>query len=977
MPCSLSRTAVPIAVLAAFFGCSKARDPPTEQRKSAQSAGPALAGSLDSAIAEGQRLYDGAEYAAARALWIGVLERARSEQNTAAEAQLLTGIGLAAWRLGKYREARSMVERAVALESRHGLLELLPRSYNALGLLAWDQGRLSEAVNLYEQTVAAAVAVGNMEYVYKPAANLGTVHTQLGDFPLARQYLLRALHGARGRRDPRTAGRVLNNLAVLETLVGDPGAALRWLEEARDLAQASGDATGEEAILGQLASAHMALGEPGRAFATADSALRQARAQGLRQAEAANLELQAQLYREGGDLARALELYRRGRTINEELGLGEEVGRDLRSEAEIHFALGDVDPAVPLAERALRMHRDIGARPAELADRFLLAQLAEARGEREATDEHLAAAQTLVRSLNVRSVRVDAALAEARVLDRRRDARRVARVLDAIADDLALSGYTVEWEVRALRARAHARLGELERAADEGRRAVAAVERVRGNFASGLLRTGYVTDKRTAYADLVGVLLKLGRTAEAFEVADAARGRALLEHVRGGAAAGSLRVLSERGEALRRIEQLASSIAEAEDARDAGAVEDLVPRLRAARRDFEASLVAAAEQAGAGAALLGGHRAAVGAVQDALKPEEAVLEYLVADDRLFVLVVMAHAVQSFETKIAAAELQSRIRLARDLAADPGARSDQASGVLAALHDILLGSAGRSGALVSVRRLLIIPHGALAYVPFAALWDRATGRYLIERYSLLYLPAAGALPALRTARTPETRRLRATSPAAVFAPFPGTLPASRAEARVVGSVLRRAEVLLGKRATERAMTLALVRPGLVHVASHAVLNAVSPMFSRVDLARGTGATADDNGRLEVHEVLGLTIGSPLVFLSGCETGLGAAWSTGFVQGEDYATLDRAFLYAGARNVVATLWPVTDRGAAVFAEQFYRRLSALGPVEALAEAQRAMLADPAQRHPYHWAAYRLAGGGEWAAPSQKDVVRSVPP
>jgi CHAT domain-containing protein len=93
-------------------------------------------------------------------------------------------------------------------------------------------------------------------------------------------------------------------------------------------------------------------------------------------------------------------------------------------------------------------------------------------------------------------------------------------------------------------------------------------------------------------------------------------------------------------------------------------------------------------------------------------------------------------------------------------------------------------------------------------------------------------------------------------------------------------------------------------------------------------------------------------SSLVFLSGCETGLGA--------GEDFATLARAFLYAGAGSVVATLWRVDDEAAAALAERFYPRLDA-GPSMALAMAQRELLADRRYRAPFYWAGYTLAGDG----------------
>ena len=174
--------------------------------------------------------------------------------------------------------------------------------------------------------------------------------------------------------------------------------------------------------------------------------------------------------------------------------------------------------------------------------------------------------------------------------------------------------------------------------------------------------------------------------------------------------------------------------------------------------------------------------------------------------------------------------------------------------------------------------------------------------------------------------------------------------------VHGSEIRR-----GGRATEMQLRHALAAGGMVHVATHGIMNPRNPMFSRLALAPGGGDSSDD-GRLEVHELLGLRVSAPLVFLSGCETGVGVAWSTGFARGEDYATLAQAFLYAGARNVLGTLWPIGDRGAAVFAERFYAYLERLPPPEALAAAQRDLLRDPDFGRPFHWAGYLLSGDGQ---------------
>jgi CHAT domain-containing protein len=74
------------------------------------------------------------------------------------------------------------------------------------------------------------------------------------------------------------------------------------------------------------------------------------------------------------------------------------------------------------------------------------------------------------------------------------------------------------------------------------------------------------------------------------------------------------------------------------------------------------------------------------------------------------------------------------------------------------------------------------------------------------------------------------------------------------------------------------------------------------------------------------------------------------------------LSQAFLFAGARTVIATLWPIADDGAAVFAERFYHHLQRVAPPEALASAQRDLLQTATYGAPYYWAAYQIAGPGE---------------
>jgi CHAT domain-containing protein len=194
----------------------------------------------------------------------------------------------------------------------------------------------------------------------------------------------------------------------------------------------------------------------------------------------------------------------------------------------------------------------------------------------------------------------------------------------------------------------------------------------------------------------------------------------------------------------------------------------------------------------------------------------------------------------------------------------------------------------------------------------------------------------------------------------FAPRPGALPASRLEVasveRLAGQDVR---VLTGRAATEEAFRRDAPTRRVLHLATYGVLNKQNPLFSFVALAPG----GEDDGRLEVHEVFGLDLAADLVVLSACQTALGSGALADVPAGDDWVGLTRAFLHAGARQVVATLWPVDDWATAALMERFYEGVTAgAEPRRGLAEAQRALLAAPATAHPFYWAGFVAVGGAQ---------------
>jgi CHAT domain-containing protein len=185
-----------------------------------------------------------------------------------------------------------------------------------------------------------------------------------------------------------------------------------------------------------------------------------------------------------------------------------------------------------------------------------------------------------------------------------------------------------------------------------------------------------------------------------------------------------------------------------------------------------------------------------------------------------------------------------------------------------------------------------------------------------------------------------------------------LPGSVAEVAAVARFYQnRARVLVGAAATERAFRALAPERGIVHLATYGVLNKHNPLFSFVELGAGGG----EDGRLEVHEVYGLTLNARLLVLSACQTGVAAGALADVPPGDDWVGLVQAFLFAGVSNVLATLWPVQDLATARLMEGFYRQMAAGRPEpEALALAQRAAARDARTAHPFFWAGFALVTG-----------------
>jgi CHAT domain-containing protein len=327
------------------------------------------------------------------------------------------------------------------------------------------------------------------------------------------------------------------------------------------------------------------------------------------------------------------------------------------------------------------------------------------------------------------------------------------------------------------------------------------------------------------------------------------------------------------------------------------------------------------------------------------------VEYLLSDSGSIAFVVRRDTVAAVDLGAGRRELARLIEFARGTLDPPASRRADSlwRGPLRRLHGHLIAPLEDAGLLAGVSRLVIAPHAELHYLPFAALLG-AGDRFLVAGYEVAVTPSAAVWIALadRPAARPGGGVL-------AFVPKPDVLPASRREAQAIAR-LAGAAVLTGAAATEAALRRAAPGQRVLHLATYGVLNKHNPLFSFVELA----PDGDDDGRLEVHEVFGLDLAADLVVLSACQTALGSGALADEPAGDDWVGLTRAFLHAGARRVVATLWPVEDVATAELMERFYEAYAAgADPVRALARAQRAFAAQAATAQPFYWAGFVAVG------------------
>jgi CHAT domain-containing protein/Tfp pilus assembly protein PilF len=547
-----------------------------------------------------------------------------------------------------------------------------------------------------------------------------------------------------------------------------------------------------------------------------------------------------------------------------------------------------------------------------------------------------------------------------------------------------------QWSAHQWLGRIAEREGDNQAAFDHYAEAIKVVESLRAKYTDPELKALFMKDKFRLYERMIQLLYKMQRSPEAFHYLERARARAMLDMLAEKTFSSRNKeeneLLNQERDLRKRIEEISTRqerIAiespqdpeeEILDLKEPKMAPSELERLQAQHRAVLEKIEKINPEL---ASLVSINPLKADEIQMLLDGETALIEYFIGMEKRFIFVVTKEKIMAMPLEIDPKKLFQKIREFRDRAVEGITLDRLLSKVyerpLLELYEILIQPIGKE--IFGKKNLIIVPHGMLHYLPFQALLSK-DGKYLIESFTISYLPSATVLRYARAKnRGNRTDLFAAGNPVTGLEP----LPAAELEVKEVSAIFEKKLVLTGPQATKTSVKSQGPRYDLMLLSTHGEMIESNPLKSNL---RFTPSERND-GKLTVNEIFDMEIKANLVTLSACETALVKGETGDFPQGDDLVGLSRAFIHAGAPSVVASLWKVSDDSTVQLMRNFYQNMRNMPKAEALRKAQMDLMKStvrftitragggviqPTQKgseeaiecsHPFFWAPFILLG------------------
>ncbi|HSQ79224.1 MAG TPA: CHAT domain-containing tetratricopeptide repeat protein, partial [Candidatus Bathyarchaeia archaeon] len=786
-----------------------------------------------------------------------------------------------------------------------------------------------QALDRFSEAAALGRALGLPDLEIKCLRQLALVRFEMGDLALFRETSQRGLELASLVHFKVEQCRFLNNIGVSYQRQLDYSRAIGALERALSMAQAAGDREIEADCLNNLGLVHQETGNADRALFYLSEALARDQAEQAQDAVAMDLANIGSIFcRRGIDQATRPDLVEARDALQKSLAIQEQ--RSARP---------------PVVFSTLN---DLGV---------VLNELGDYPGARERFTQALQIAESMPEGLERAHALVNIA---ASYLNEGRPQDAEVYYRASFQAGAAGSLENVLMEACFGLGQCAERSGDPDSALSYYRKSMAAMESVRSRLSEPLM-IGFARNKYKVFervADLLADRAQAGTTeppaGELYDLFESAKARALLDSLREAHADRSGIVPQGSQDRLRAIARNISELAARLKRGEASPAEARTLKIELEREEEESVRLNLEIRS----ALKdppppwGSDLRPLAEIQKRLADGPSVmLEYLLGERRSYLLRIGPADVRLYHLP-ARAELERSLRAYLKALSDPSLDPEIVSVAAERVGREVLPA--EDGIFRKATNVIVAADGILHALPFEALpvSGGPRPRYLVEDAAVSYVPSASVMAALMDQPRPRSwpkEVLAVGPPPRSRPPLPFGLREVRDIARSypAGTV----DTLVGEDVDESALKeRPLAGYRIIHFACHGELDEAFPLRSSLDLSARQGS--DDDGLLQAREIYGLKLSAELVVLSACQTGKGR-----LERSEGPLALARPFFVAGARAVVASLWPLNDRSSAVFMTAFYRDLaSGLPASESLRLAKIKMLRSR-WAHPFYWAAFVL--------------------
>ena len=823
--------------------------------------------------------------------------------------------------VGEYERAFAASKEAQEIFARLGEGKRLASLENNIGNIFHRQDRFEEALAHYERAYQELTGYQEWEYAARALSNMSMCLISLNDFSRA----LDCYQRARGlwvklwaKSDmPRVRNQADYNIAYLYYLRGEYSCAIEMLLATRRACEASGDEYHVALCQLDLSDIYLELNLSEEARAIAHDGFVRFQKLGMSYEAAKTLANEAIACGQQGKTLQALERF---------AGAREMFARERNT---VWPSLLDLYQGLLLFHDGRYPEaRDLGSRAAQFFDQSTLSGKA-----------------TLARLL---LARIALQVGDLAMAEREAEAAR-AKLHSVQTPVLVYQTYFLLGQIASNREERSAALAAYQ----EARKAL---ETLRAHLRGEELKISFVKNRMQVYEALVDLHLDGQGTDlpvdEAFACIEAAKSRSMTAMI---FQSGQSLPLSEVGQSqeVQKVRDLREGLnwlyhrMELEQLRPEEQSRERFERLQRQIQERENEFLRALRELPAyeweNASLETPAEFSIMKVQTALAADTALIEYYSVGDRLVAALVTRETIEitpvTLVSRVAHRLQLLRFQLSKFRMGTSHIRQFEQPllrATLSHLEALYIELVAPLRPRLRAKRLIVVPHGALHFLPFHALRDG--DEYLGDAYTISYAPSATVFSLCQHKAVTEKRS------SLVLGIPDDRAPQIVTEVQSVAALLPEVELYLGAQATAKVLREKGPETGLLHIATHGVYRQDNPMFSGIRLG---------DGYVNLCDLYQIRLRAKLVTLSGCATGMNFV-----AAGDELLGLQRGLFRAGATSLLLSLWDVHDRSTAELMQEFYKSYIPSGDVAlALQAAMRNLRKE--NPHPYFWAPFVLVG------------------